>query len=78
MFMRLGSLIGIVLIFSILDEDRDPVQYDFWGQERCEEICFSCIDRGGEPDTCASGFMFRFCCYKNGGKTSGCGCREGL
>jgi len=56
----------------------NPVGYNVEGQERCEQMCFRCIDNGGDPDKCSGNLFFQICCRGNGGHTNGCGCREGL
>lgn len=56
-------------------DPRFRQRYNVDGQERCEQMCFRCIDGGKDPDTCAAGIFFQICCSANGGKANGCGCR---
>jgi hypothetical protein len=54
------------------------VRYSVEGQGRCEEICVQCLVRGDSPEACYENAIFKICCHGNGGKSSGCGCREAL
>ena len=70
-------LISLLLASSLTGEAR-PLANNPEGQERCEAICTRCIENGGEPEKCFDNMLFKLCCNWNGGRTNGCGCREGL
>ena len=70
-------LISLLLAFSLTGEAR-PMANNPEGQERCVAICMRCIDKGGEPEKCFENMFFKLCCFGNGGKANGCGCREAL